>query len=273
MQGILLRGRAIKTSQAYMKNQGTESNTASMTSNVNPFAAIANNPFLLSTLGSLTGIGNTGMTGMGGVSAYGVQSFQGYPAYQGGMIGMLPGYGVFQGQTMQQGLPIQNQQTSGYGYAGSGVADQANGKFASLENLILLAYQGFQQNYGGGGMIPNAYLGSFFDPINSQNNPSQQTTYMPMGYQQYGVTSTTPQIGQTQGYNPTVNYFQQHQQAIDPNTQGQQVNVYNTTQQASQTITQAANVLQENTNKQTNFQGSQYMIEETQNTKEKVKKI
>lgn len=132
MQGILLRGRALKTSQAYMKNQG-ESSAANLTSNVNPLTAIANNPFLLSTLGSLTGFGAGGMAGMGtmgmgGVSGYGTQGFQGYPTYQGGMMGMpitgmTPGYG-----TLQQGMPMQNLQTSGYGYSGTGVIDQTNCK-------------------------------------------------------------------------------------------------------------------------------------------------
>lgn len=128
MQGILLRGRAIKTSQAYMKNQG-ETTTANLTSNVNPLSVIANNPFLLSTLGGLTGLGtNTMATGMGtmnmgGTSGYGTQGFQGYPTYQGGMMGMpmpgmIPGYG-----TMQQGIPMQ---TSGFGYTGTG--DQTNSK-------------------------------------------------------------------------------------------------------------------------------------------------
>lgn len=108
MQGSLLRGRAIKTSTAYMKNAATDSNMANLNTMFNPFAALAMNPFLL------------GMGGMGAapnVAGYGAQptqATQGYPAGMMGMPGMPYMGGVQQPYGAVQQAPTM--QATGYGY-------------------------------------------------------------------------------------------------------------------------------------------------------------
>jgi len=119
MQGSILRGRALKTSQAYTKNQAQDTTTTNLSSMMNPYAMLANNPMLLNTLGSLTGLsgmpGMPGMAGMAGMGAYGAQNMQ-YGAYGAGMMGapMMQGYGQVQGM---QGM---------YGYGGD--VQQQQGK-------------------------------------------------------------------------------------------------------------------------------------------------
>jgi len=212
MQGSILRGRALKTSQAYTKNQAQDTGTSSLSNMMNPYAMLANNPLLLNTLSSFGGMqgmaGMQGMQGMAGMGAYGAQ----YGAYGAGMMGgqMMQGYGQMQGMYGQQ---------AGYGYGTENMQQQQQ----------VGGYQGYQQGYGqqqqqaqpqmGG----NAFVGSYFDPLNAQQQQQQiQYGVSPGGtYQQYGVQQAlTPPPQQQQGYAQDPNYLQQQQQ------QQQQYNVY-----------------------------------------------
>ena len=133
MQGSLLRGRAIKTSQAYVKNSTSDSTMANLNSMFNPLAAIASNPFLMG-LGGLTGLGGQPQGQMQGMPA--MQGYQGYPGAMGamgGMPGMDPmaamtqGYGMYQQGYMGQQPSMQMPMMQGYGYGAASGYDMNQG--------------------------------------------------------------------------------------------------------------------------------------------------
>lgn len=120
MAGSLLRGRAIKTNQAHIKNAGTESSGLSSANlMLNPLLASisAANPLQMSSLLA----SSAGGLALGG---YGGQVLPNAQAYQTNLYGM-PGYGYMQtmqpDQTMatnsgftysnRQGTPVQAQQS------------------------------------------------------------------------------------------------------------------------------------------------------------------
>ena len=82
MQGRLLRGRAIKTSQAHIKNTSASDANSLNASNVmlNPLLALAANPLQANPY--LMGAGNLGLAG------YGTQALQTSQAYQTNYLGM-----------------------------------------------------------------------------------------------------------------------------------------------------------------------------------------